>query len=146
MSGDNRSAEEVRAEIAETRTELSQTAAALAAKTDVKAQVKQAAAKKTAQVRQTTAERTAQVKQAAHTATEKAVEKTAEAKQATAETTAKVTQAAGDQVAVAADTVRHQFTDGDATEVVRRPVPIAVIAAAALGIAAIITSVIRRRR
>jgi uncharacterized protein DUF3618 len=157
MSGDNRTADEVRAEIAQTRGELGETAAALAAKTDVKARVTKAAAAKTAEVKQAAAEKTAEVKHAV-------AEKTAQVKQAAAETTAHVAQAAAEKTAEvkqatalaalvateagsdAADNVRHQFTDGEPAEVVRRPVPLALLGAAALGVAVIVAVLLRRRR
>jgi hypothetical protein len=155
MSGDNRTADEVRAEIAQTRGELGETEAALAAKTDVKARVTKAAAAKTAEVKHVVADKTAEVK---HVVAGKA----AQVKQAAAETTAHVTQAAAEKTAEvkqatalaavvateagtdAAENVRHQFTDGDPAEVVRRPVPLALLGAAALGVAVIV--VVMRRR
>ena len=146
MSGDNRTADEVRAEIAQTRGELGETAAALAAKTDVKARVTKAAAEKTAEVKQAAAHKTAEVKHvvADKTAEVKHVvaEKTAQMKQATALAAIVATEAGGD----AAENVRHQFTDGDPAEVVRRPVPLALLGAAALGVAVIVVVLLRRRR
>ena len=62
----------------------------------------------------------------------------AQVKQAVAE--------ARDQVAEKADQVRRQFTDGEPREVVRRPVPLTVMLTAAVGIVAIVTAMLRRRR
>jgi hypothetical protein len=56
-----RSPEEVRAEIAETRAEMQETATELAAKTDVKAQARRVATEKKDQVKQATAETVARV-------------------------------------------------------------------------------------
>ena len=62
---ETRSPDQIRAEIADTRTELSNTVAALAAKTDVKARTKEAVAETTDHVKQAAADAVDQVKQTA---------------------------------------------------------------------------------
>ena len=114
---DDRSIDEVKKEIAHTRAELGETAAALAAKTDVKARVSKAAAVKTAQVKQAVTEKAADVRQAA-------TEKAAEVKQ------------------VAAEKVDHASTER--ALVTARSLPVPLIAAAALAVAGIV--VLRRGR
>jgi hypothetical protein len=62
--------------------------------------------------------------------------------QATTETASRVAETVAD----AAGRAKHQFTDGDPATAARRPLPLAVLAAAAMGIAAIAATVLRRRR
>jgi alanyl-tRNA synthetase len=139
---DATSREAVEERIEQTRAELGETAAALAAKADVKARVKDSAAEKKEQVKERAAETTAQVK-------ERAAETTAQVKERAAETTALLKERAADattQVKLGVDEARHQFTDGDAAMVARRPIPRATLAVAVLAIAATVAAIIRRRR
>jgi hypothetical protein len=70
-----------------------------------------------------------------------ATEKKDQLKQATAETAARVANTAAE----AGDRARHQF-EGDPATVARRPLPLTVLATAALGIAGIVAALLRRRR
>ena len=128
---DATSREAVEERIEQTRAELGETAAALAAKADVKARVKDSAAEKKEQVKERAAETTAQVK-------ERAAETTALLKERAADATT--------QVKLGVDEAKHQFTDGDAATVVRRPIPRATLAVAVLAIAATVAAIIRCRR
>ena len=117
----------VRREIARTRVELGETAAALAAKTDVKGRVSRAAAEKTAQVKHAIGEKAADVKEKAAEVKNAATEKAAEVKSTATEKTAEIKQVTADNTVVA-----------------RRSLPLPLIGAAALALAGIV--LVRRGR
>lgn len=114
--------EELRAEIARTRQELGETAAALAAKADVKSRAKASAADFKARVQGSAADASVRVKQRAA---------------ATAGQTAILAGSVREQVALSSDKAREQL--------LRRPVPVAVIAAVTTA-AAVAVFLIRRAR
>jgi len=112
--------EQLREEIEQTRAELGETAAALAAKTDVKARTKDAAA-----------DARARAAQAATDARARAAQAAAEAK---------------DRAAQELALTQQQLKNRDVASVARRPVPMIVLAAAASGIAVLAIVLIRRAR
>ncbi|MCY1136541.1 DUF3618 domain-containing protein [Actinoplanes sp. Pm04-4] len=109
-------ADQLRAEIEQTRADLGQTVQELAAKADVKARAKQAAGDAGNQVRQ----KLAGVKDQA-------------------------AQAAG-VVARRTSTARHQLADSDLPARLRQPLPLAVIGAAATAVIVAIVIAARSRR
>jgi cobalamin biosynthesis Mg chelatase CobN len=134
--------DELRAEIARTRSDLGDTAAALAAKTDVKARAKESAAR-TADRAKASAARTADRAKtsASHTADR--------AKTSASHTADRATEKAGELRERAADevaTTRRQLDDGDVAGIARRPAPIIVIGAVAAAVAALAAVLIRRAR
>lgn len=112
--------EQLREEIAQTRAELGETAAALAAKADVKARTKDAAA-----------DARARAAQAATDARARAAQAAAEAK---------------DRAAQELALTQQQLKNRDVASVARRPAPMIVLVAAASGIAALAIVLIRRAR
>jgi hypothetical protein len=146
------SPDELRAEIAQTRTDLGETAAALAAKADVPARVKQSAADKGHQV-------AAKATEIRDQATAKAGEIGGQAAEKAGELSGQAAVKAGEireQAALKAAELRGKVTDevsttkvqlqnGDVAAVARRPVPIAALAGiAAVAVATVL--IIRRAR
>jgi hypothetical protein len=135
------SPEELRAEIAQTRTDLGDTAAAPAAKADVPGRIKQSAADKGHQV---AAKASVLGDQAATKAGEisgQAAVKAGEIRETAAVKAAELRDKVTDEVT----TTKLQLQDGDVAAVARRPVPIAALAGIA-AVAAATVMIIRRAR
>jgi hypothetical protein len=136
------SPEELRAEIAQTRNDLGETAAALAAKADVPARVKQSAADKGHQV---AAKATAIREQA----TTKAAELSGGAAVKAGEIREQAAVKAGELKGKVTDevtTTKQQLQDGDVAGVARRPLPIAALAGIAAAATATVMIIRRARR
>ncbi|WP_433041456.1 DUF3618 domain-containing protein [Dactylosporangium sp. CS-033363] len=121
---------ELRAEIAQTRSELADTAERLAAKTDVKARAKEAAGDAKARAKEAAGD----AKQAAADAVDTAKER--------------VSAAAGtvaDKAGSAVSSVRRTVRDTDFAAEARKPLPWAAIAAGLAAFAAILYAVRRKR-
>jgi hypothetical protein len=140
---------ELRAEIARTRSELGDTAAALAAKADVKARVKESAA----DTKQRAVAKVGATKQKAAVKADEVqtavVAKAADLGNKAAEVGQTAAVKAGelrDKVASEAVTTKEQLQNGEVAAVARRPIPATVFAAAAVAIIGTVVLIIRRSR
>jgi hypothetical protein len=136
------SPEELRAEIAQTRTELGETAAALAAKADVPARVKQSAADKGHQVAAKASVLREQVAAKAGELGDQAAEKAGALSGQAAVKAGELREKVADEV----QTTQQQLQNGDVAGVAKRPAPIAVLAGVAVAAAATVTIIRRARR
>jgi cobalamin biosynthesis Mg chelatase CobN len=132
MTADQRDPEQIAADIERTREELGETAAALAAKADVKARMK---------------DKAGQVRQQAKAKASDTADKVATAAAGTAD---KVATAASDATAQATDAAARtgaQIADTDVVQAVRRrPIPVVGVALAAAVVVAAVVAIRRARR
>ena len=130
MTGEMTDPQLLRAEIEQTRAELGDTVATLAARTDVKARTLDGVTQAAAQAKQTLARVGDQARVRVDAARVQLV---------------KVSRGASAQVRSGAGAVRESARDIDGQAAVRGPVPAAVIAAAAFGVGVVLFLVRRYR-
>ena len=154
------SPDELRAEIAQTRADLGETAAALAAKADVKqrvkdsaAETKQKAAAKVDETKQKAAAKVDETKQKAAAkvdeVTHKAAAKVDEVSQTVAAKAGSAAVKAGElreRVADEAVATRRDLQQGDVAAVARRPLPLTAVATIAAAIGVVVLVIRRARR
>jgi mannitol-specific phosphotransferase system IIBC component len=132
------SPEELRAEIAQTRADLGETAAALAAKADVKQRVKDSAA----ETKQKAAAKVDEV-------TQKAAAKVDEVSQSVAAKAGSAAVKAGElreRVADEAVATKRDIQQGDVAAVARRPLPLTAVATIAAAVGVVVLIIRRARR
>ena len=130
MTGEMTDPQVLRAEIDQTRAELGETVSTLAARTDVKARARDGVTQATAQAKQTLARVCDQARVRVDDVRVQLVG---------------IGRAASAQVRAGAGAVRESARDIDTRAAVQRPVPVALIAAAAIGVG-VVLFVVRRRR
>ena len=154
------SPDELRAEIAKTRADLGETAAALAAKADVKQRVKdsatetkQKAAAKVDETKQKAAAKVDEVTQKAAAkvdeVTQKASAKVDEVSQTVAAKAGSAAVKAGElreRVADEAVATRRDLQQGDVAAVARRPLPLTAVATIAAAVGVVVLVIRRARR
>ena len=132
------SPDELRAEIAKTRADLGETAAALAAKADVKQRVKDSAT-------ETKQKAAAKVDEVTHKASAK-VDEVSQTVAAKAGSAAVKAGELRERVADEAVATKRDLQQGDVAAVARRPLPLTAVATAAAAVAVVVLVIRRARR